>query len=162
MVITKDDLFICLLEDDIIRDWVPLVEIQSVQNLSDNTEQSNSFSSRKTTPRSLIGGSANSASSHSLKDEKYLFLAESGIVISTEEDGHNSGRKYYIRTDSEDVRDSVAFEIKKFVKEARTKVRGKIPKWKEAISSFQESWIVQFLSAFVIVAVSERHLVVIL
>jgi hypothetical protein len=164
LVITKEELYICLLNDDVIRDWIPLSDIEAVSDLQDSVEtprvlsrpNSGSFSSKGT--NALKENSANITPSHSIRDEKYMFLAQSGangIVISTIDDGHNSGRKYYIRAGSEEARAAISGEIKKLAKEAKKKLEGKTRiLWaQQKIASFMKSSIIQFTLAFMIVMV---------
>ena len=137
LVITKEELYICLLDEDVVRDWIPLSDIEAVSGLPDDVETSRLLSRANLACSSsrgtnvMKGNTSNITPCHSIRDEKDVFLAASGangIVISsrlsTIDDGHNSLRKYYILAGSEEARAQVSSEIKKLAKKSKKKLKG--------------------------------------
>ena len=100
IALTSDALFFSRPGEDVLRDLIPLSEVVDVKKRHDipgehssKSESSSSLSVRHTNSIRPLRMSA------LVDDNKKLFI----LQLRTKEDGYNSGRSYYLQTESEDV-----------------------------------------------------------
>ncbi len=143
IVYTKDDMFICFVGEDIVREMIPLSEVESVIETQERVESSSiSFSKRvgtlKQTPSDLSSKNMGS------------------IVISTLASGYNSGRKYYLKPHSDEECSSLVKDLRLLVQDATRKERGRavFRNSQNVLKGFLNSNPIQGLAAFLIFLVS--------
>jgi hypothetical protein len=98
--------------------------------------------------KSNLGDAAQQADKPNLISHKYRFRAQ----IVTVNDGYNSGRKYYIKTDSEDTHKKIMEVLARKAKKARSirEAKTKFEKVRDKAAIIYASWPFQYFFAFLI------------
>ncbi len=104
VVITKDVISFAFINEDIEIDSIPLAEITSVKVIRESDINT------KGSFRILVEDES---------DEPPL------LQISTERDGHNSGRAYYLRSESKETLDSLCDVVRVNAKAARKRAQAR-------------------------------------
>ena len=129
VVVTKEDLFFALVDDDLIRDRIPLHEIEAVDIMQEPHEIENLLSrylEAQTQGRKHSEVRRPSVSSRkSDRDEDALELMRLKVFqIRTIENGYNAGRPYYVQAESpEDCSEFVA-DLENYVVVAKRRANG--------------------------------------
>ena len=145
IVLTKDELFICNVGEDIVRDIIFLAEIDGIEEVNDKFEALPRISSFKKKMQ-LQGRSS------SLSDLRT-------ILVRTATDSYNSGRQYYLQPDSDDSFASLVLELRELTKEASNRAKGQavFQRSQAAVKRALDSTAAQAFTAFLIVAVRPSH-----
>ena len=145
IVLTKDELFICNVGEDIVRDIIFLAEIDGIEEVNDKFEALPRISSFKKKMQ-LQGRSS------SLSDLKT-------ILVCTSTDSYNSGRQYYLQPDSDDSFASLVLELRQLTKEASKRAKGQavFQRSQAAVKRALDSAAAQAFTAFLIVAVRPSY-----
>jgi hypothetical protein len=143
IVYTKDEIFICFVGEDIVRDVIPLSEVESV---IESQEWAESLTISSFSKRTGLKQTPSNSSSKSM----------SSIIISTLLSGYNSGRKYYLKPQSDEVCSALVKDWRLLVQEATEKARGQVifRNSQNVLKRFLNSNPIQGLAAFMIFSVS--------
>ena len=145
IVYTNDLIFICMENEDIVRDSIPLSEVESVRKQTPHSSsQLFSFSKSHKSLSSVIN--------KSLNEESGIFETKNVLTVSTKIDGYNSGRTYQFHASSEDVCNSIIAHLQKLVAGASRK--RKFENSQERVAAVLNSTFVQTILAAAVVAVS--------
>jgi hypothetical protein len=146
IVYTKDDLYICYVGEDIIRDFIPLAEIDGIQEThekGDGMAFTTSFARKKPVTR--------------IQKWPSIDLREkNSVIVSTIEDGFNSGRRYYMQLDSINNYTSLIDDLQKLSAEAARIARGRalFQQSQIALKRLLDSTPFKYFASFLVVAVS--------
>ena len=140
VVYTKEEIFICSHDEEIVRDSIPLAEIVCIQEMIEKSDT-----------RAVNGLRSQSPT----RDDKSMFVRPHSIVISTIPDGYNSGRQYYFQTETEEQSSTLQEQWTKLAVEARNSRdrRTKFQRSQEGLSRVLNSAPLQMLSTSIIVLV---------
>ena len=143
VVLTKDELFICNLNEDIVRDAILLSQVEAIEEINDKQETLPMPSSFKR-KLSIQGSSSMMESS------------QKSILICTTANSNNSGRHYCIQPITNDCCTSLVKELRKLAQEASTRAKGLavFHQSQAAVKRAIESVTAQSLTAFLVVAVT--------
>jgi hypothetical protein len=122
VVYTRDEIFICFQDEDVIRDMIPLAEVVSVEaegakEVAELSPHKLSFGKRHNEPASI--------KQRLVKDDSNLFETSNSMVVSTQLDGYNSGRQYRFQSDSQNACGRLVAQLRKLAAEARKREAGK-------------------------------------
>jgi hypothetical protein len=137
-VYTNDVIAFAQPNQDVLLDVIPLsevIEIESMQNMDDIEQQHSG----------VVFGSA--------IDFTHAFQ------IRTKKQGKNSGRKYYMRAETDDAATAIISSLTKYAKTAAKKAAAETrwEKIRSRILTIYDSSIFQGLAAILIVGVSSHH-----
>ena len=141
VVLTKDELFICNVGEDIVRDVVFLVEIDEIEEVNDRLDAVPVTSSAK--------------KKTSLQGRSFSLAERKCILLCTATNSYNSGRRYYLRPDSEHSYAALIRELRHLALEARKRAKGQamFHQSQAAVKRALDSAAAQAFTAFLIVAV---------
>ncbi len=160
MVYTKEKLFFALIGEDLIRDQIPLHEINKIEVMREPKDLEKLLSRAGQSGRQSAFGSRRPSASSTLKksdhEDDFPALTTFRVLqIGTIDGGYNAGRTYYLQTDPPEKASELAQNLKKYVEAARKRVNGH-SQFKEMQGKAQrihDSTPFQALSALLIIAV---------
>ena len=131
--------------EDIIRDSIPLSEVESVvKHIPQSGSQMFSFSMSRKRFESVIN--------KALSEESGIFETKHVLTVSTKTDGYNSGRKYQFQASSENVCNSLIAHLQRLVAGASRK--RKFENSQERVAAILNSTFFQTMLVAAVVAVS--------
>jgi hypothetical protein len=136
VVITNEVISFAFAKDEMEIDYIPLSEIEFIKEMTEVLERRSSIVQDV--------GDGHPEESHALQ-------------ISTMKDGHNSGRAYYLRVESQEKMETLMKFLQKSSKAARRRVEAQsfFRKSQYEVRKIYESNVVQGLIAVLIAAVRE-------
>ncbi len=133
VVITKEILAFAYIGDCNMLDYIPLREIAGVEHLEQDSEKSSKI----------------------LFDK--VVSVSNALQIQTIPDGYNSGRKYFLQTETEIERDQLASNLTRLVKIASTDLVSPHERRKILVKGIYNSNLVQGIAALLIILVRNAH-----
>jgi hypothetical protein len=120
-LLTKDEVCIAFVDEETLRDKIPLAEIETIEKMDLDTFKETSIDAN---PRSMslrtsiFSSRTEDCSAHTGSSVRV-------IKVSTNSVGYNSGRIYYFQPESENGSEFLMDEFLKYVEIARKKAEGK-------------------------------------
>ena len=155
VVCTKSKMYITLLNEDMVRDSIPLAEVTKIEIM----RQSSTASIQ---PKSLSAGLGESSTlMRSQEPEQPKFIATIcngfSFQILTAQSGVNSGRSYYFQVDSNEQCETAVQEIRTLVDEAKIQAEetSRFIRSRNFARDVFNSLPFQFFSAFLIIVVRQ-------
>jgi hypothetical protein len=159
IVITNKELFIALVNDEVTRELIPLLEIISVEEQGGKDE---SLAAELDTHKLMFGQSfrSNGRSDTAEDVTASTSLATSRhadtIKIMTKEGGYNAGRAYYLQASSHATRLQIIGLLNKYIShlQRNAEVRSKFKQSQDSVKRVINSSAFQLASSLLIVAVT--------
>ena len=160
VVLTKNSLFFALVDEDLIRDQIPLHEIEDVEIMHEPTDLEDLLSRFREgrVRRQLDSRRASSASKKSERDVDLQVTKLKVFQIRTIEDGFNTGRTYYVQTESSKECSIFVQHLKAAAASAVRRAKGstKFQELQNKARRIYECAPFQILAALLIIAVSHE------
>jgi hypothetical protein len=176
ILVSKDMLYVSRTSENVPIDTIPLHEIISVTGMSDDHRRESTMSSERvsslhfgkrsntTNPTSSdsnkheMGMSENHSRATRLASEDFQFVREhydKVFQIKTDQDGFNSGRTYYLQTNSKVERQDIIEELDHIVEKAKSKkaASSMLHGMQHKIRKIYNSYSFQMMVAFLIITV---------
>ena len=168
IVITSNELLIALVNDEVIRERIPLLEIISVEEQG-RKDESPAAEPNASTPalarsRTMSGtsfkanGRADSADDSGMSTSFTTTRHADSIRIITKEGGYNAGRSYFLQASSRAMRMQIMGLLNKYISHTRrdAEVRSKFKQSQDSVKHVINSSAFQFTSSLLIVAVTSQ------
>jgi hypothetical protein len=162
MVYTKEKLFFALVDDDLIRDQIPLHEISKIEVMREHQDLEILLSrfgkgqgGRQGLHESRRPSTASTHKKSDHEDDSCTLTGLRVLQIGTIEKGYNSGRTYYLQTDPPEASAELEMHLSHYVEAARKRVHGnsRFKEMQSAALKIHDSTPFQVLSAVLIAAV---------
>jgi hypothetical protein len=168
IVITSKEIFIALVDDEVTRELIPLLEIISVEEQGSkeegnavepegpaNLSRSRSLRGPSLKPSGRADSADDAAASTSFATARHADI----IKIVTKEDGYNAGRAYFLQVDTHSTRMQIVGLLNKYILQLRkkTEARSKFKQSQDSVKRVINSNAFQAASGLLIVAVTSPH-----
>jgi hypothetical protein len=155
MVLTKKDLFLGLVEQDEIRDHIPLHEVDLVSLKQDRQSDDDGEEAMKTALDLTRAGDRTPAKELVKVKTVTTFRFFNGFQIETVKNGLNSGRTYHAQAETKEECNNIFTTLNKYVKIARQANlnANRFERSQKVMLRLYNSFIFQTLCALLILAV---------